>query len=508
MTFNAVESIVSIRVRVRHLCFFSALGTALMSAQVQAQTNPDLTERVQQLTEAMNRIETQISESQKQLNEVRAQLADLLQRLDAGKKQTPMQTAEAAAKLQTEIDDLREHQGIQESQIAVQEQAKVESQSKYPVKISGLILINGFVNTRMVDSAPTPTIAVAGPGSTGATMRQTILGLDARGPHLFGARSHGDLRFDFDGSVSASSGYTGGYGVNLIRLRTAHGVLEWDRGQAFFSFDRPILSPNAPDSLTAVAEPALAWSGNLWLWNPQLGGEYDLPVSNVWKLRVQSALIDASDAPDTRIPTTTNGVPIVPSTSQLSRWPGVETRLALVGGTTEPGIEIGAGGYFAPHRTLSGRTFDSWAGTLDYRIPLPARMEVSGTAYRGLGLGGLGGGAFKDYVFHTQGNEVYIPSLDDIGGWAQWKQRAGERLEFNEAVGIDNAFADQLRYYVAPTADAYQALARNRTITGNVIYSPSAYLDFSIEYRRVESSPVNVRTNSSDVIGLAAGYKF
>ena len=33
-----------------------------------------------------------------------------------------------------------------------------------------------------------------------------------------------------------------------------------------------------------------------------------------------------------------------------------------------------------------------------------------------------------------------------------------------------------------------QNLARNRTFTGNVIYSPSAYLLFSLEYRRLESS--------------------
>ncbi len=36
-----------------------------------------------------------------------------------------------------------------------------------------------------------------------------------------------------------------------------------------------------------------------------------------------------------------------------------------------------------------------------------------------------------------------------------------------------------------------QNLARNRTFTGNVIYSPSAYLLFSLEYRRLESFPVD-----------------
>ena len=42
---------------------------------------------------------------------------------------------------------------MQESQIATQEQAKVESESKYSVKITGLLLMNGFVNTRAVDMA-------------------------------------------------------------------------------------------------------------------------------------------------------------------------------------------------------------------------------------------------------------------------------------------------------------------------------------------------------------------
>jgi hypothetical protein len=135
-------------------------------------------------------------------------------------------------------------------------------------------------------------------------------------------------------------------------------------------------------------------------------------------------------------------------------------------------------------------------------------MEVSGTAYRGLGLGGLGGGAFKDYVYRIQGPDTYFLTLDDVGGWAQWKQRIGERLEFNEALGIDNVPAGQLRPFAIPDGTIYQNLARNRTATGNVIYSPSAYLLFSLEYRRIASSPVNSPTIEGNAIGIAAGYKF
>jgi hypothetical protein len=484
------------------------LGVFLCSSEAIAQD--DLAQHVQQLTDAMNRIQAQMEDSKRQLDEMRQELADLRKQMGTSEVPPPQQQSaeSAAAALAAQVEDLKERQAMQESQIATQEQTKVESESEYPVKLNGLILMNAFVNTATVDSAPTPALALAGAGSTGASVRQTILGLDARGPHLFGARSHGDLRIDFDASVPAANGYAGGYGIDLVRLRTAHASLDWTSTQAFFSLDRPIVSPNSPDSLTALAEPALAWSGNLWNWNPQFGVSHNFSLSSVQSLRTQLALIDVADAPTTRSPATTSGVLISPTTAEESRWPGVETRIALLGASNDKGAEIGVGGFYAPHRSAGGTRFDSWAGTLDFRLPLPARMELSGSFYRGLGLGGLGGGAYKDYVYRSNGLESYFLTLDDVGGWGQWKQRAGERLEFNEAFGIDDVPAGQLRPFSSPDYTVYQNLARNRTLTGNVIYSPSAYLLFSLEYRRIESSPVNAPTNASDVIGVAAGYKF
>jgi hypothetical protein len=135
-------------------------------------------------------------------------------------------------------------------------------------------------------------------------------------------------------------------------------------------------------------------------------------------------------------------------------------------------------------------------------------MQLSGNAYRGAALGSLGAGAYKNFVLRTVGGEVYFQPLDDIGGWAEWRQNAGERLQFNEAFGIDEIPAGQLRPYALATPVTYYNLARNRTMTANVIYSPSAYIQFSLEYRRIASSYVTARTISSDVIGLAAGYRF
>ncbi len=99
-----------------------------------------------------------------------------------------------------------------------------------------------------------------------------------------------------------------------------------------FRYDRPIFSPDSPTSLTAVAVPALAWSGNLWTWNPQLGvtqnfGSHDSPL-----LQLQAALIDVGDAPLSPRAASSGNSPVVPpASSEESRWPGVEARVALLG---------------------------------------------------------------------------------------------------------------------------------------------------------------------------------
>jgi hypothetical protein len=61
----------------------------------------------------------------------------------------------------------------------------------------------------------------------------------------------------------------------------------------------------------------------------------------------------------------------------------------------------------------------------------------------------------------------------------------------------------QLRPFAGPSTAIYQNLARNRSFTGNVMFSPSAYMLFSLEYRRLASSPVNGKTEPADIIGFA-----
>jgi hypothetical protein len=493
------------RILLLAICVTCLTACPVGFAQAQAAADPTEQERIRALTSAMERVESQMQESQRELAEIKKQLAALR---GSSADNTPQvsETPNAAKELSEAVTNVRETQAVHEEQIATLGQMKVESASKYPLKVSGMILMTGVVNTRGTDSSQTPAVAYGGSGSTSISVKQTVLGLDGEGPRLFGARTHGDVRVDFSADASETANIST-YSLGLVRLRTAHAELDWDHAQAYFALDRSILSPDSPASLTAVAQPALAWSGNLWAWNPQVGGSFDLLRTQQGTLRIQSALIDTADAPWSNL--ALSGIYSPSSSAESSRWPGVETRLSYSSTQQEDGARIGVSGFFAPHHVQAlGFGFDSWAGAADFRLPMTRFMQLSGNAYYGSALGGLGGGAYKDYVWKSEGNEMYYRALDDGGGWLQWKQKIADRLEFNEAFGIDNVPGHQLLPYAVSTPISFSNLARNRTATANVIYSPSAYLVFSLEYRHIMSSYVTAPTQSTDVIGLGAGYRF
>ncbi len=488
-------------------CLF-AWETASSSAQ-QPVAPDTASQRLDQLSAAIAQAQAQVDASQRQLEELKQQLTLLRQQTLQHSAQEPSPEAaqstsaavapQAAATEAAAQERQAEQQAIQGSEIATLDQEKVESDSKYPIKLSGLILFTAFTNSGGVDLPATPTVALGGQGSTGASVRQTLLGVDARGPRVFGATSRASARVDFYGA-EASGGYNNVGG--LLRLRTAQATLTWRHAEAFAGLERPLISPLTPTSLTSVAEPALAWSGNLWAWVPQAGARFtEALAGNGLRARVEAAMVDVPDPP-------TAAYAGVTSLAEASRWPGTELRLSLLGHEDDRSAQIGVGGYFSPHRIATGATFNAWADTTDVRLPLGKYVELSGSGYRGQALGGLGGGGYQDYAARLSGTSLQFRALEDVGGWSQVKYRATQKLDFNTAFGIDTVFAGQLRPYAVANGSVYQNIARIQTVFSNVIFSPSAYLLFSFEYRHLLTAPVNGLPWTAEVFGLAAGYRF
>lgn len=510
---NAVTSLRSAQLTVALLLICAACSVVHAQSANDGAATPETTEqKVAHLSAAITQAEAQMEVYQKELLDLRQQLAALQKQVAAEKGSpatAPLSAKSNAGETQTSssnsasLEEIRERQAIEESQIATHEVTKVETQSKYPLTVSGLLLFNGFVNTKQVDVSAAPSYVSAGSGSTGLSIRQSVLGLDARGPHIFGASSYANLRVDFFATNTEPNYAASG----VVRLRTAHAGLNWKDTEAFFELDRTILEPNEPSSLVAIGQPELAWSGNLWNWIPQVGVRQQIKLSDSTRIEAQAALVDPSDP---QSPSATPSTSTVTQTER-SRLPGTEARIAFLHGAKGDGPVVGVGGYFSPHRNADGDRFDAWAATMDFRTPLSRLFELTANAYRGQALVGLGASGYVNFYYVNVGATEQARALDDVGGWTQLKAHVGPRVDLNAGFGADNPFAQEVQKAVSYNLSqgyTYTGLARNRSFYSNVIYSPSAYLLFSVEYKRLWTNYGSGPTYAGDSIGIGAGYKF
>lgn len=461
----------------------------------------DLARHIDELSSRIDSMRQQLTESQNQMEAMRAEIAGLRSQLAA--KNEGEAAEQTASSLRADVQQLQDKTEVLASEIRTHDQTKVESASKYPVRISGTVLFTSVALSGRTDNADLPIIAMPqGPGqpsgSLSATARQSVLGIDAQGPHLWGASSSAALSVDFFGGIPYGD-YTASSGT--VRLRTAHATLAWPDRALTVALEQPIVSPRNPTSWMTVGEPALAWSGNLWTWAPQLEFRQDnlLPHSH---LSGEFAFIDPpSPGPP---PSASDRIP---NGSENSRQPGYEGRLSenLKWGSRDVGF--GASGYYSREAYAYDAHGDAWAGAADWQFPVAKGVDFTGEFYRGRSIGGLGGGTFKNSVSYDGGE--YYKALDAEGGWGQLKFVFSPELEANVAAGQDNAFEGELRGSdLAAETGTYVNLARNQTAFGNLIYRPRTYLLFSAEYRQIRSWPIVGDANRDHIVGLAAGYLF
>lgn len=486
-----------------------ALGIGVLAFAAGAQQQPaeavpasaELERHIDELSSKIDSMRQQLTESQNEMEAMHAEIESLRSQL--AEKNQGEEAEQTASSLRADVLQLQDKTDVLASEIRTHDQDKVESASKYPVRISGTVLFTSVALSGKTDDVDLPIIAMPGTpgrpsGSLSATARQSVLGVDAQGPHLWGANSSAALSVDFFGGIPYADYSTA---AGTVRLRTAHATLAWPERAVTAAFDQPMISPRNPTSWMTVGQPALAWSGNLWTWAPQLEYREDklLPGSH---LRGEFAFID---------PPTAGAPPSmsdrVPNGSESSRQPGYEARLSenLKWGARD--VSFGASGYYSRQAFSYDAHGDAWAGAADWEFPVAKEVDFTGEFYRGRSIGGLGGGTFKNYVSYDGG--AYYKPLDAEGGWGQVKFILTPELEGNVAMGQDNAFESELSDSDLATENTmYVNLARNQTAFANLIYRPRTYLVFSTEYRQIRSWPIAGSANRDHIVGLAAGYLF
>ncbi len=439
-----------------------------------------------------------------------AGLRDSLQNvLQSGAPQSEKQGQEEDQQKAKHGASLEEEYQLLSGKVDDQYQTKVESASKYRLRLSGIVLMNLVSNHGEVDSIDLPTLAYprsAGDtgGSFGATLRQSEIGIEAFGPTVAGARTRADLQLDFAGGFPA---VPNGINSGLVRLRTGTMRMDWTNTSVVVGQDAIFFSPNSPTSFASLAVPALSSAGNLWGWVPQIRVEHRVVLGEDSSLLFQGGILDplSGEVPG-------SGYNRQAGPGESSRQPAYATRVAWTRNVFGQPLRVGLGGFYSRQDYGFSRTVDAWAGMTDVDLPLSRQFSLSGKVYRGKGLGGLYGAFGQSALFNGNPTSASaeVHGLNSVGGWAQLKYRPASKWEFNAAFGMDNPYATDLEYF--PYSQVYgggnATLARNRGSFVNMIYRPRSDLLFSAEYRRLTTDSIANGGASAGHLNLMMGVLF
>jgi hypothetical protein len=426
---------------------------------------------------------------------------------------TPMNSNGAASadqtlSLQDRVSQLEDDDELLNSKLVEQSQTKVESGSKYRVRLSGLILLNTFENRGSVDNTDFPEIALESQqpfssASFGASLRQSQINIEAFGPNVGGARTSASVHFDFAGGFPQQT--TNGETMGVVRLRAAAIRFDWADTSIVAGQDDLFFIPLAPTSLAMQAVPALSYAGNLWSWTPQVRVEHRIPLSEKSSMLLQAGFLDSLSG-DWPAP----GTDAYPSWGEQSGQPGYAARIAWSHALFGQDLTLGAGGYYGRQWWGYGRNLDGWASTLDFAIPLSRMFSLTGAYYRGRAVGGMWGALDQDVLMSGSlfDPTTVIKGLDDEGGWMQLKFKPRPNFQINAAYGDDNPFASELDRFPAGQSYYGYSFTRNQSPFVNFIYQIRSDVEFSVEYRRLRTMVLDDQTQTANHYNASIGYKF
>lgn len=419
----------------------------------------------------------------------------------------PTGTPVQAQTTEQRLESLEDNQQLIDSKITEQNQTKVESGSKYRVRLSGIAVMNVFDNQGVVDHQDVPQVALEpNPAYSsltfGGSLRQSQIELEAFGPDVAGAHTSASLTFDFAGGFPE---VPNGVSTGIARLRTGTVRFDWANTSIIAGQDQLFFSPLAPTSLDSLAVPALSYSGNLWSWTPQIRVEHRIGLSRGSSLLLQGGILDSlsGDVPP-------SAYQRYPTFGEQSGQPAYAARVSWSLPVSGQSLRIGIGGYYGRQYWGFGHNVDGWAGTTDLALPLGKFFEVTAAFYRGRAVGGLSGGIGQDVLVSasTIDSTTIVKGLDSMGGWAQLKFKPTAKFEVNGAYGQDNPFASELRMF-PPSPSFYGPLfSKNSSPFVNFIYQVRSDILFSIEYRRLHTFVLDSDSYTANHVGLSVGYVF
>jgi len=416
-----------------------------------------IVQRLDQLEQTNQRLEQENQKLKQDLEAVRKEILDL--------KNPVEEKIEAQAQ---RIEDLS--------------QTKVEAAQKFPVKLSGLVLMNSFLYSGRTGGEDLPLVGRLAPpvSNAGGTFRNTQLAISYSGPHnILGGEISGRLQMDFFGGTLGTQN-------QLARIRTADISMHWKNRSLAFAIDKPILSPREPDSLSQLGVSPLANSGNLWLWQPQIRYEERVAFSEHSGLRARLGVYQTNE--------TLNFVP--PNTAISRSRPAAQGRLELFHELADgQRFEI-ATGFHRSESLAAGMSIASYAFSVDWLVPLAPRLDWTGFAFTGENLAGLGLGGLRQGLTFRRSGPVGVRSK---GGWTQGTLAFSSRVKFHLLAGMHDDLNRDL---------AGDGVGRNLSYGANLHFRLAPNVIFGVEALQIRTQYLQSGNRLVNRYDVALGYLF
>jgi len=440
-----------------------------LAASAYAQTGPPFGEGdIQKVLDRLDKLE---EENRKLTEEIHA-LRNQLTAQTAAPASTVSSAPAAAPSVSERLD-------VQESRTAELAQSKVEASQRLPVSLTGMLLFNAFENGKYGGTAQYPTAAALNraPASSGASLRQTVLGLKFNGPALpGGGKASGSVYMDFFAG-------TGTPFNSVMHLRIATIDLAWKNTTISLGQDKPLISPREPSSLAQVGLSPLTGAGNLWDWQPQVRVEQRFNFGESTGLRAQGAIYATAES----YPGTLPGV--YAGTLERTR-PGYEGRFEFFHQAGNMRFEA-APGFHLSTTHVAGDAVASQIASLDWLVRPFAAVEFTGEFFHGQNVSPLGarGG------FNILPNDGVIP-VHSQGEWGQIALFPTARLSFHVYAGEQHDRSSDL---------APGSVNRDFVYAGNLMYklAPNVLAAFEASQARTQYLGSALRLNNHYDLALA-----
>jgi hypothetical protein len=385
-------------------------------------------------------------------------------------------TANTAAGAPATVEEKLDIQG---KRIDEQAQTKVEASQKFPIRLTGMALFNAFMNSKQNGGAEYPVVASApGAGLAGATLRQTIIGLDFRGPGtVWGGNVHGSVYMDFSAGAANSA----------MRLRTGSIEIDWKNRNLLVGIEKPIFNPREPSSLAQVGISPLTGAGNLWLWLPQVRVEQDFSFGASSGLRSQLGVVATREIGPYES--------TVPALSLEPTRPGLEGRFEFFHNLDDNRKLEVAWGFHSSTTHVGGDSIPSNLLSLDWFFNPWRRLELTGAFFTGQNVAHLG-------TTLRQGTSFYDGDIDPVhsrGGWGQVTLHAAARLDFHLFFGLQKDQDSDLEG---------GGIGRNMAFGGNLYYHLAPNVILGLETAQLRTTYIGQGIRINNHYDLALGYLF